>query len=114
MHRRGNEPRLGERIFSIGYTPLTLSLFPLSYRLELNSKKCVDGQYPVSTYQYLHFRVLFTVKYTRDPATFYAAKLQKALADGDTDTARRVILTSTTVELLLSLLSFRFIDTEGN
>ena len=52
------------------------------------------------SHQFLHFRVLFTVKYTRDPATFYAAKLQKTLTDGDTDTARRVILTITTVELL--------------
>ncbi|XP_020605141.1 uncharacterized protein LOC110043977 isoform X1 [Orbicella faveolata] len=42
---------------------------------------------------------LALVKYTRDPATFYAAKLQKTLTDGDTDTAGRVILTSTTAEL---------------
>ena len=43
--------------------------------------------------------VVFTVKYTRDPSTFYAAKLQKCLQDGDTDTAGRVILTSTTVKI---------------
>ncbi|XP_078350996.1 uncharacterized protein LOC144635778 isoform X3 [Oculina patagonica] len=42
---------------------------------------------------------LALVKYTRDPATFYAAKLQKSLQDGDTNTAGRVILTSTTAEL---------------
>ena len=43
------------------------------------------------------FLVLFTVKYSRDPSKFYAAKLQKSLQDGDTDTLARVILTSTTV-----------------
>ncbi|XP_068684036.1 uncharacterized protein [Montipora foliosa] len=39
------------------------------------------------------------VKYSRDPARFYAAKLHSSLEKEDTDTAGRIILTSTTDEL---------------
>ncbi|XP_015775105.1 PREDICTED: annexin A6-like isoform X4 [Acropora digitifera] len=39
------------------------------------------------------------VKYSRDPANFYAAKLHDSFEKDDTDTAGRLILTSTTVEL---------------
>ncbi|XP_067031902.1 uncharacterized protein [Acropora muricata] len=39
------------------------------------------------------------VKYSRDPANFYAAKLYDSFEKDDTDTAGRLILTSTTVEL---------------
>ena len=37
------------------------------------------------------------MKYSRDPANFYAAKLYDSFEKDDTDTAGRLILTSTTV-----------------
>lgn len=43
------------------------------------------------------FFFFFSVKYSRDPANFYAAKLQDSFEKDDTDTAGRIILTSTTV-----------------
>ena len=43
----------------------------------------------------LHF--FFSVKYSRDPANFYAVKLHDSFEKDDTDTAGRLILTSTTV-----------------
>ncbi|XP_022810237.1 uncharacterized protein LOC111347232 [Stylophora pistillata] len=42
---------------------------------------------------------LALVKYTRDPSTFYANKIQKSLQEGETDTRGRIILTRTTAEL---------------
>ena len=42
------------------------------------------------------------MKFARDPSNFYAAKLHNTLESGDTDTAGRIILTSTVVRLVFS------------
>lgn len=47
------------------------------------------------------------VKYSRDPANFYAAKLHNSFKKDNTDTACRIILTSTTVELAKIIAGYK-------
>ena len=50
------------------------------------------------------------MKYSRDPGRFYAAKLHSSLEKEDTDTAGRIILTSTTVCNLSLSISLHCLD----
>lgn len=45
------------------------------------------------------------MKFARDPSNFYAAKLHNSLESDDTDTAGRIILTSTVVRLVFRSVS---------
>ena len=78
---------------------LALGIVSLVSYLQFNGKNVLYGDN-------FTFLVVIAVKYTRDPATFYAAKLQKSLQDGDTDTAGRVIFTSSTVNITNYFISF--------
>ena len=85
-----------------------------SFRLTyLSSKRinivmCAESSL-LSHFLHLHF---FSVKYARDPSNFYASKLHSSLESGDTDTAGRIIFTSTTV-WLFALLNYFSSVTKG-
>ncbi|KAK2568902.1 Annexin A6 [Acropora cervicornis] len=54
-----------------------------------------------------HVPAIQEVKYSRDPANFYAAKLHNSFKKDNTDTACRIILTSTTVELAKIIAGYK-------